>query len=379
MYVPFVDLKLQYHSMKEEIDRAIQGVLERTDFVLGEAVRTFEDAFAAYCGVDYAIGVDSGYSALELILRAYGIGPGDEVITAANTFIATVLPVSNCGARPVLVDIDPDSYNLNPELIEAAITPVTRAIIAVHLYGRPADMDAITAVARRHELVVIEDACQAHGAFYKDRRAGSLGNAAAFSFYPSKNLGAYGDGGIVVTSDPTIADKVRLLRNIGQQIKYQHTVKGFNHRLDTMQAAILRVKLAHLDRENRWRRQAAALYNTLLADLPVQTPTEPDDVEQVYHLYIVRTARREALQAHLAEAGVATGIHYPIPIHLQPAYADLGYQPGDFPVTEAYASEILSLPMYPGLTDAMVAYVANQIEEFVTAGVSTEPVVAAVT
>lgn len=379
MYVPFVDLKLQYHSMKEEIDRAIQGVLERTDFVLGEAVRTFEDAFAAYCGVDYAIGVDSGYSALELILRAYGIGPGDEVITAANTFIATVLPVSNCGARPVLVDIDPDSYNLNPELIEAAITPATRAIIAVHLYGRPADMDAITAVARRHELVVIEDACQAHGAFYKDRRAGSLGNAAAFSFYPSKNLGAYGDGGIVVTSDPTIADKVRLLRNIGQQIKYQHTVKGFNHRLDTMQAAILRVKLAHLDRENRWRRQAAALYNTLLADLPVQTPTEPDDVEQVYHLYIVRTARREALQAHLAEAGVATGIHYPIPIHLQPAYADLGYQPGDFPVTEAYASEILSLPMYPGLTDAMVAYVANQIEEFVTAGVSTEPVVAAVT
>lgn len=379
MYVPFVDLKLQYHSMKEEIDRAIQGVLERTDFVLGEAVRTFEDAFAAYCGVDYAIGVDSGYSALELILRAYGIGPGDEVITAANTFIATVLPVSNCGARPVLVDIDPDSYNLNPELIEAAITPATRAIIAVHLYGRPADMDAITAVARRHELVVIEDACQAHGAFYKDRRAGSLGNAAAFSFYPSKNLGAYGDGGIVVTSDPTIADKVRLLRNIGQQIKYQHTVKGFNHRLDTMQAAILRVKLAHLDRENRWRRQAAALYNTLLADLPVQTPTEPDDVEQVYHLYIVRTARREALQAHLAEAGVATGIHYPIPIHLQPAYADLGYQPGDFPVTEAYASEILSLPMYPGLTDAMVAYVANQIEVFVTAGVSTEPVVAAVT
>lgn len=379
MYVPFVDLKLQYHSMKEEIDRAIQGVLERTDFVLGEAVRTFEDAFAAYCGVDYAIGVDSGYSALELILRAYGIGPGDEVITAANTFIATVLPVSNCGARPVLVDIDPDSYNLNPELIEAAITPATRAIIAVHLYGRPADMDAITAVARRHELVVIEDACQAHGAFYKDRRAGSLGNAAAFSFYPSKNLGAYGDGGIVVTSDPTIADKVRLLRNIGQQIKYQHTVKGFNHRLDTMQAAILRVKLAHLDRENRWRRQAAALYSTLLADLPVQTPTEPDDVEQVYHLYIVRTARREALQAHLAEAGVATGIHYPIPIHLQPAYADLGYQPGDFPVTEAYASEILSLPMYPGLTDAMVAYVANQIEEFVTAGVSTEPVVAAVT
>lgn len=379
MYVPFVDLKLQYHSMKEEIDRAIQGVLERTDFVLGEAVRTFEDAFAAYCGVDYAIGVDSGYSALELILRAYGIGPGDEVITAANTFIATVLPVSNCGARPVLVDIDPDSYNLNPELIEAAITPATRAIIAVHLYGRPADMDAITAVARRHELVVIEDACQAHGAFYKDRRAGSLGNAAAFSFYPSKNLGAYGDGGIVVTSDPTIADKVRLLRNIGQQIKYQHTVKGFNHRLDTMQAAILRVKLAHLDRENRWRRQAAALYNTLLADLPVQTPIEPDDVEQVYHLYIVRTARREALQAHLAEAGVATGIHYPIPIHLQPAYADLGYQPGDFPVTEAYASEILSLPMYPGLTDAMVAYVANQIEVFVTAGVSTEPVVAAVT
>jgi dTDP-4-amino-4,6-dideoxygalactose transaminase len=366
MNVPFVDLKMQYESMKVEVNLAISGVLERTDFVLGNAVNDFESAFARYCDADYAVGVDSGYSALELILRAYGIGPGDEVITAANTFIATVLPISNCGAKPVLVDIDPTTYNLDPTLLEAAITPATRAIIVVHLYGQPAAMDEILSIARRHELKVIEDSCQAHGARYKGRRTGSLGDAAAFSFYPSKNLGAYGDGGMVVTNDAAIAEQVRLLRNLGQPAKYQHTIKGFNRRLDTMQAAVLCVKLPYLDGENESRRQAANHYNRLLADFPVHAPTTTNEREHVYHLYVIRSADRTALQAHLNEAGIATGIHYPIPIHLQPAYEELGYATGDFPVTERYAEEILSLPMYPGITAEAIEYTVESIESFVS-------------
>jgi dTDP-4-amino-4,6-dideoxygalactose transaminase len=332
--------------------------------VLGQAVKEFEKAFAQYCEVEHAIGVDSGYSALELILLAYNIGPGDEVITAASTFIATALAISNCGARPILVDMDADSYNLDPNLLEAAITPATKAIIAVHLYGQPADMDPILAIARKHNLYVIEDACQAHGARYKGRRTGGLGDAAAYSFYPSKNLGAYGDGGMVVTNDAHVAEQVRLLRNLGQSVKYYHQVKGFNHRLDTIQAAILCAKLPHLDEGNASRRETADHFNQLLAGTLVVTPATPAWAEPVYHLYVVQVDDRDGLQAHLAEAGVATGIHYPIPIHLQPAYTELGYKKGDFPVTEQAAARILSLPMYPGMSYEAIVYTVDAIKSF---------------
>ena len=364
MKIPFVDLQEQYQGIRDEITLAIADVLNHSDFVLGRAVNNFEESFAEYCEASYAVGVDSGYSALELILRAYGIGPGDEVITAANTFIATALAISNCGARPVLVDIDPETYNLDPNLLETAVSPATRAIIPVHLYGHPADMDPILAVARKHGLKVIEDAAQAHGARYKGRRAGSLGDAAAFSFYPGKNLGAYGDGGAVVTNDAALADQVRLLRNLGQRVKYHHLVKGYNRRLDTIQAAVLQVKLAYLDEWNASRRRAAAVYREMLADLPLITPRAARWAEPVYHLFVIRTQNRDAMSRYLQEGGIATGMHYPIPIHLQPAYKELGYGEGAFPVTEAYAQEILSLPMYPELTDGMIAIVAGQIEGF---------------
>ena len=364
MKVPFVDLQAEYQIIQEEVNTAIAGVLSRSDFVLGKVVGDFEEAFANYCEAAYAVGVDSGFAALELILRAYNIGPGDEVITAANTFIATALAISSCGARPVLVDVEPDTYNLDPAQIEAAITPATRAIMPVHLYGQPANMDAILAVARRHGLRVIEDACQAHGARYKGQRTGTLGDAAAFSFYPSKNLGAYGDGGIVVTNDASVADQIRLLRNVGQAAKYHHQVKGYNHRLDTMQAAILCVKLPCLDKWNALRRQAAGHYERLLADLPVSTPTAVAGAEHVYHLYVIQVENRDALQAHLNDAGVATGIHYPIPIHLQPAYVELGYKRGDFPVTERGAERILSIPMYPGIGQEAILHTVRSIETF---------------
>jgi dTDP-4-amino-4,6-dideoxygalactose transaminase len=361
--VPFLDLKQQYRTIQDDVNVAIHEVLERGDFILGKAVGEFEQAFADYCEVPYAVGADSGYSAIELILRAYGIGPGDEVITAANTFISTVFPVANCGARTVMVDIDPDIYNIDPARIEAAITPATKAIIVVHLYGQPADVDPVLEIAKRHNLVVIEDACQAHGARYKGRRTGSLGHAAAFSFYPGKNLGAYGDGGALVTSDADIAERARLLRNLGQPSKNHHTMKGFNFRLDTIQAAILGVKLPHLDAWNASRRRNAAHYDRLLGDLPVVAPPLASNVEHVYHLYVIRVQNRAELQQHLQEAGVATGIHYPTPIHLQPAFQDLGYQRGDFPIAEAYADQILSLPMFPELQEDQIAYVAEIIKE----------------
>lgn len=376
MRVSFVDLKAEYEVIKEEIDTAIAVSLERTDFVLGQAVQDFEDAFAKYCGAAYAIGVDSGFSALELALRAYGIGPGDEVITAANTFIATVLAISNCGAHPVLVDIAPETYNLDPAQLEQAITPRTRAIIPVHLYGHPANMSPIMVIAQNYGLKVIEDACQAHGAQYKGRRIGSVGDAAAFSFYPSKNLGAYGDGGAIVTNDKYLADQVRLLRNLGQKIRYHHEIKGFNHRLDTLQAAILKIKLSRLDQQNTKRRLVAALYNELLAGTPVVTPYTADWAEPVYHLYVIRTANRDALQQHLNAAGIASGLHYPIPIHLQPAYRELGHQEGDFPIAEAYAKEILSLPMYPELKPEAVRYTVDSIKAFIIESEVRQPAMA---
>lgn len=365
MNIPFVDLKSQYETIKDEVNQAIGGVLTRTDFILGQAVTDFEENFAQYCEVSHAVGVDSGYSALELILRAYEIGPGDEVITAANTFVATALAISTVGAKPVLVDADPDTYNLDPTQLEAAITKKTRAILPVHLYGHPADMDSILSVAHTHNLLVFEDACQAHGARYKGRRAGSLGDAAAFSFYPGKNLGAYGDGGAVVTNNPAVAHRVRLLRNLGQRAKYDHQIKGYNHRLDTLQAAVLGVKLPYMDQWNASRRQAAALYDELLADLPIISPPVANWAEPVYHLYVVRLENRDALQTHLTEAGIASGMHYPVPIHMQASYQELGYKQGDFPVTEKLAGEILSLPIFPELNSEKVHYVVSAIREFV--------------
>jgi dTDP-4-amino-4,6-dideoxygalactose transaminase len=366
-HIPFVDLAAQYATIEDNVKEVIANVLHRTDFILGQDVELFEEEFAAFCQTPYAVGVDSGTSALELALRAYNIGPGDEVITTANTFIATVLAISYTGATPVLVDIDPQTYTLDPTLLEGVITPRTKAIMPVHLYGNPADMDSIMDIARRHGLVVIEDACQAHGARYKGRRVGSLGHAAAFSFYPAKNLGAYGDGGIVVTNDRQVADNLRMLRNYGQGEKYHHLVRGYNRRLDTLQAAILRVKLPHLDVWNHARRQHAKRYRQLLAGdhSEVICPMDATYGESVYHLCVIRVDERDQLKAHLDTRDVATGIHYPIPVHLQPAYQELGYKRGAFPITERYAGQILSLPMYPELTLDAIKYVTGAINEFV--------------
>jgi dTDP-4-amino-4,6-dideoxygalactose transaminase len=362
--VPFVDLQGSYTALKDEIDAAMHNVLARSDFVLGAAVTEFEEAFAEYCDVDHAVGVDSGFSALELTLRSHGIGHGDEVITAANTFIATAGAIHAVGARPVLVDVTPDTYTIDPDQVAAAVTPATKALLPVHLYGHPADMDALAAIAERHGLAVFEDACQAHGARYRQRRAGSLGDAAAFSFYPSKNLGAFGDGGMIVTDDAEVASNLRKLRNLGTSTKYHHEIIGFNRRLDTLHAAVLNAKLRHLDADNASRRQTAALYAELLADLPVVTPVTRGDVEHVFHLYVIEVEERQSLQAQLEAAGVATGIHYPVPIHLQPAYRSLGYSPGSFPVTERSARRILSLPLSPDMPLEAIAHTAASMRRF---------------
>jgi len=364
MSIPLVDLKAQYQSIKGNLDSAVLDVMQRTAFVLGQEVRELEEAFASYCETSYAVGVNSGFSALELILRSYDIGPGDEVITTPNTFIATALPISNCGARPVFVDIESDSFNMDPAQLEAVITPSTRAIMPVHLYGQPADMDPIMEIASQHNLLVIEDACQAHGARYKGRRVGSLGHAAAFSFYPGKNLGAYGDGGMVVTNDEKVAEKIRIFRHVGQSGKNVHSVKGFNNRLDNLQAAIVLTKLPHLDGWNEDRRRAATYYNSFLGDLPLQLPVVMDYAEHVYHLFVIRVQRRDELDTYLNNASIDTGIHYPTPIHLQPAYQELGHQRGDFPISEAFADEILSLPMYPELSLEDITEIARVIKEF---------------
>jgi dTDP-4-amino-4,6-dideoxygalactose transaminase len=366
--VPFVDLQGEYRLRKAEIDAAIQRVLARSDFILGEAVSAFEEDFAALCGVRHAVGVDSGFSALELILRAHDVGPGDEVITAANTFVATVGAIEAVGARPVLVDVLSDRYTIDPDQVRAAITPATRAIMPVHLYGQPAEMDAILGLAQEHGLHVFEDACQAHGARYHGRRAGSLGDAAAFSFYPSKNLGAFGDGGIVTVDDDAVAARLRELRNLGMSVKYRHDTRGFNRRLDTIHAAVLGVKLRYLDEDNGKRRTAAQAYGELLAKTPIATPMTVAGTEHVFHLYVVEVDDREQLQAHLASAGVATGIHYPIPIHLQAAYTELGCGPGTFPVTERAAQRILSLPMFPTLSSAQLTQVVGAVDSYFAGG-----------
>ena len=363
--IPFVDLAAQYRTIAPAVHAAIDQVLQRTDFILGTDVEAFESEFAAYCGVSYGIGVDSGLSALELLLRAYNIGAGDEVITAANTFIATALAISSVGATPVLVDIDPQSYMIDINAIRAAITPRTKAIMPVHLYGHLPDMTALMALANQYGLVVIEDASQAHGARYAGVTTGALGHAAAFSLYPAKNLGAYGDAGIVVTNDATIARTLRLLRNYGSIQKYQHEIQGFNRRLDTLHAAVLRVKLRYLDDWNSARRRHAQAYTALFEGTPIVCPTPGKQVEPVYHLYVIRAAARDGLQGYLREQGIATVIHYPTPIHLQPAYAKLGYRAGAFPITEAYARQILSLPLFPELTTKQIDYVAAHVLTYV--------------
>lgn len=363
--VPFVDLAAQYRTIAAEINEAVSKTIRETDFILGKEVGLFEEEFASFCEAKWAIGLDSGTSALELALRAFEIGPGDEVITAANSFIASALAISHAGAMPVLVDVDAESYTIDAAAIEKAITPRTKAIIPVHLYGHPADMDAIMQLADRHRLVVIEDACQAHGARHKGKRAGSLGHAAAFSFYPGKNLGAYGDGGAVVTSDDTVAKRLQMLRNYGQKEKYQHMFRGYNRRLDTLQAAILRIKLKHLEEWNVARRQHAKTYRRLLAQSGIIAPQEVALSESVWHLYVIRVDERDALREYLTSRGVNVGIHYPIPIHLQPAYRDLGYRQGEFPVTEEYARQILSLPMYAELIPEVIGRVAETVSQFV--------------
>jgi dTDP-4-amino-4,6-dideoxygalactose transaminase/acetyltransferase-like isoleucine patch superfamily enzyme len=365
MNIPLVDLKAQYRALAEEIDSAIQAVLERGDFILGGAVQDFEEEFADYCAVEHAIGVANGTDALHLGLRACGIGAGDEVITAANSFIASAAAISFAGATPVFADIDPRTYTLDPAAVERAITSRTRAILPVHLYGQPADMDAIMAIARRHGLRVIEDACQAHGALYRGRRVGTIGDLGAFSFYPGKNLGAAGDGGAAVTGDPDLARQMRMLRNYGQSAKYHHDFLAFNSRLDTVQAAVLRVKLRYLDGWNQQRRQAAALYTELLADCGFPTPYVAPEVQSVFHLYVTRLDGRDEIVRQLNQRGVGAGIHYPIPIPQQQAYAFLGYRPGDFPVTEAVCREVLSLPLYPEITPAQIRTVCSALAEVV--------------
>lgn len=371
--VPFVDLAAQYHTIAAEINEATSKVIREADFILGREVTLFEEEYAAFCESKYAVGVDSGTSALELALRAYDIGPGDEVITAANTFIATALAISHAGAKPVLVDVDPLTYTIDVAGIEKAITRRTKAILPVHLYGHPAHMGPIRQLAEKFGMVVIEDACQAHGARYKGKRAGSLGDAAAFSFYPGKNLGAYGDAGMVVTNDREVANRLGMLRNYGQKEKYHHLFRGYNRRLDTLQAAILRVKLKYLEKWNAARRFNAKLYHDFLEGTDVVTPAETRGVESVWHLYVVRSEHRDALRERLVSKGISASIHYPVPVHLQPAYKDLGYKRGDFPVTEGLSSRILSLPMFAELTSEQVQFTAETIREFMSTNANGQP------
>jgi dTDP-4-amino-4,6-dideoxygalactose transaminase len=369
--IPLVDLKAQYHSIKAEIDAAVTRVLESSQFVLGPEVAAFELEFAAYCNAKHGIAVNSGTSALHLAMLAAGIGPGDEVITVPFTFVASVSAIVFAGARPVLVDIEEESFNIDVTRIERAITLRTKAILPVHLFGQPAEMDAILEIARRRGLILIEDAAQAHGAEYKGRRVGALGEMGCFSYYPGKNLGAYGEGGMVVTNSAEHARKIRMLRNWGEERRYEHLIKGYNYRMEGIQGAILRVKLRHLEAWTEARRAHAAVYDRLLAESGVKTPMTMPYARHVRHVYAIRTAERDALQRALADREIQTGIHYPTPVHLLPAFADLGYRKGDFPVAEAASREVLSLPMYPEMTQAQLETVAGAIRQFQTAAKPT--------
>ena len=358
--IPFVDLKLQYQSIKSEIDSAVADVMANAHFVLGPEVAEFENAFAAYCGVKHGVAVNSGTSALHLALLALGIGPGDEVVSVPFTFVATIAAIGYTGARAVMVDVEPQTWNMDPRHLERAITPRTKAILPVHLHGCPADMTAITEIASHYGIPIVEDAAQAHGAEVDGRRCGSIGDLGCFSFYPGKNLGAYGEGGMVVTENEEHALRIRVLRDWGQKRKYLHECRAFNYRMEGMQGAILGVKLKHLDRWTEQRRQHALSYRQALADSDLEMPPDPPKGRHVYHVFAVRVSERARVQEELGGRGIQTNIHYPIPVHLQPGYADLGYKSGDFPVSEALADTVLSLPMFPELT-------GNQLDEVAAA------------
>ena len=364
MDIQFVDLRKQYAPFKEEILSGIAKVLDGMHLFLGENVQALEKEFAQFCGAAHGIGVSDGTSALHIILRAMDIGPGDEVITVSHTFIATAEAIVLAGAKPVFVDIDPATYLMDVSQVEAKITPRTKAILPVHLYGQTVDMDPLLEIASRHGLKVIEDACQAHGAEYKGRKAGTLGDAAGFSFYYSKNLGAYGEGGFISTNDSELAAKIRKVRDHGSGVRYHHDLIGVNGRLDEIQAVILRAKLPYLSAWNEKRREHARLYNDLLKGTSVILPCEHSGNTPVYHLYVVRAQKRDELQAFLKERGVFSGIHYPIPVHLQKAMEFLGYKQGDLPVTEQVVGEILSLPMFAEITDDEIKYVVETIRSF---------------
>jgi len=363
MKIPFLDLKAQYYSIKPEIDDAIQKTIENSAFILGPEIEEFEKEFAAFCNVKYAVAVNSGTAALHLALLSLGIKEGDEVITVPNSFFATAEAISHCGAKPVFCDINETTFNINEDLIEQKITAKTRAIVPVHLYGNPCNMDRILEIAKRYNLAVVEDSCQAHGAEYKNRRTGSISDAAAFSFYPGKNLGAYGEGGIVTTNNPIIAEKCKLYRAHGENPKNTHNIIGYNYRLEGMQGAILRVKLRYLNKWNEARRKNAEIYSRLL-DGVVPTPKISPDNKSVFHVYAIRHKDRNKLREFLQSKGIATGIHYEKPIHLQPAYYSLNYKETDFPIAEKVMKEILSLPMYPELTETEISYICDAIKEF---------------
>ena len=362
--IPFAELKPQYLAIKNAIDAAVAEVFDSGWFILGKQCAAFEEEFAAYHGGGHAVGCASGTDAIHLALRAVGVKPGDEVITAANTCVPTVCGIAASGARPVFADVSENTLTLDPESLRRAITPRTRAVVPVHLYGHACDMDTILDVARTHEINVVEDCAQAHGALYKGKTCGTFGDAAAFSFYPSKNLGAYGDGGAVLTHDADVAQRVRMLRNYGEESRYRSVTEGFNSRLDEIQAAILRVKLRHLDAWNAARRERADRYGSALRDCAVTLPREAEWATSNYHLFVVRSPERDALREHLQHAGVGTQIHYPTPLHLQPAYAHLGYRKGDFPVSERACNEVLSLPMYPELPMHTVEQIARAVIGF---------------
>ena len=363
MKVPFLDLQATYTEIQTEVDEAVKRVLSSGWYLLGNELAAFEAEFASYCGAEYCVGVSNGLDALHLVLRAWGIGAGDEVIVPSNTYIASWLAVSQTGATPIPVEPDPCTYNIDPTLIEAAITPRTRAILVVHLYGQAADMDPVLEVARRHGLRVLEDAAQAHGARYKGRRVGALGDAAGWSFYPGKNLGAFGDAGAVTTYDPELADRLRTLRNYGSRQKYVNEVQGYNNRMDEVQAAVLRVKLHRLEEWNERRRRIADLYVTSLADGELQLPYVPGWSVPVWHLFVVRAAARDVFQRRLEEQGVATLVHYPVPPHLQRAYERIGFGVGSFPISEAIHREVLSLPLGPHMTEEEARYVVQAVRD----------------
>jgi dTDP-4-amino-4,6-dideoxygalactose transaminase len=369
--VPYLDLRAQYQSIKPEIDAAIFSVLDSCQFVLGEQVSGFERDFAAYCEVSECVALNSGTSALHLALLAAGVGPGDEVITVPFTFVASIAAVMYTGARPILVDIEPRSFNMDPAAIEAAITPRTKVILPVHLYGQTADMDPILEIARQRELIVIEDAAQAHGAKYKGQSAGSMGDIGCFSFYPAKNLGAYGEGGAVTTNNSNFAQTIRRLRDWGTDRKYHHVMQGYNYRMEGFQGAILGVKLRHLEKWTKARRSLAEKYNEMLADCGLHLPAEMPWARHVYHLYTLRAENRDRLQTDLLAQGIQTAIHYAVPAHLQPAYSSLGYGRGSFPNAEAAADQVLSLPIYPELSEQALTIVADAIKQLASRKIAT--------